>query len=214
MTRPEAVIEALAHEYIALETGVLGRLPLGAVRPVVEALRDAYAHERQIFVMGNGGSAATASHLACDINKGLRAGCETRFRMLCLNDSIPTMLAYANDLSYSDVFVEQLRNFVRPSDLVIGISGSGNSENVIRAVELANARGAVSIGMTGFDGGRLARTAHMSIVVPSHDMQVIEDVHLIVCHMLFRVLSKILEPPRGEAPDVGPAASARAAVRA
>jgi D-sedoheptulose 7-phosphate isomerase len=200
------MIEELAREYVTEETRILGHLPLEAVRQVVEVLQDAYAHERQIFVMGNGGSAATASHVACDINKGLGLGRDTRFRMICLNDNIPTMLAYANDVSYSDVFVEQLQNFVRSHDVVIGISGSGNSENVIKAVKLANARGAVSIGMTGFDGGRLARAARVSIVVPSRDMQMIEDMHLILCHMLFRLLAKTLPSPEGDDSDVSPAA--------
>ena len=201
------MIKELARDYLAEETRTLGQLPLEAVRRVVEALRDAYELEQQMFVMGNGGSAATASHLACDINKGLGLGREKRFRMTCLNDNIPTMLAYANDISYREVFVEQLRNFVRPDDVVIGISCSGNSENVVKAVEFANARGAGSIGITGFDGGRLAKVARIPLVVPSRDMQVIEDVHLIVCHMLFRLLEKTLDAPQLKTASFSHAAS-------
>jgi D-sedoheptulose 7-phosphate isomerase len=196
------MIEKWAREYVKEEAKILDHLPLEAVRKVAEVLHDAHNQGRQIFVMGNGGSAATASHLACDVNKGLGFGRDTRFRMICLNDNIPTMLAYANDVSYSDVFVEQLRNFVRSGDVVIGISGSGNSENVIKAVKLANAHDAVSIGMTGFDGGRLAQVVRISVVVPSQDMQVIEDMHLIVCHMLFRLLAKTLRPPESGDADV------------
>ena len=201
------MIEELARKYITEETRTLGVLPLAAVRRVVEVLQDAYARKAQIFVMGNGGSAATASHLACDINKGLGVGREKRFKMICLNDNIPTMLAYANDMSYSDVFVEQLRNFLRPHDVVIGISASGNSENVLKAIEFADARGAVAVEVTGFDGGRLAQVARHSIVVPSRDMQVIEDVHLIICHMLFRLLEKTLATSQVEASGRSLAAS-------
>jgi len=201
------MIEELARDYITEESRTLGQLPLPAVRRVVEALRDAFARKAQIFVMGNGGSAATASHLACDINKGLGVGREKRFKMICLNDNIPTMLAYANDVSYGDVFVEQLRNFLRPHDVVIGISCSGNSENVIKAIEFAEARGAVAVGITGFNGGRLAQVARLSIVVPSHDMQVIEDAHLTICHMLFRLLEKTLATPRLRPAALSPAVS-------
>ena len=190
------MIEKLAREYIQEGIRTLEHLPVDAVRRVVDALRDAHAREAQVFVMGNGGSAATASHLACDLNKGLGVGRDKRFRVICLNDNVPTLLAYANDVSYGDVFVEQLRNFVRPGDVVIGISCSGNSENVVKAMEFAAARGAVGVAVSGFDGGRLARAARLALVVPSRDMQVLEDVHLMICHMLFRLLEKTLDAPQ------------------
>src|SRR3989449_10587166 len=167
----ETMIKELARDYLAEETRTLGQLPLEAVRRVVEALRDAYEREQQMFVMGNGGSAATASHLACDINKGLGLGRDKRFRMICLNDNIPPMLAYANDISYGDVFVEQLRNFVRPDDVVIGISCRGNSENVVKPVELSNGRADGSIALTESDGGRLEKVPQIPLVVQSRDMQ-------------------------------------------
>src|SRR2546428_11645924 len=157
------MIEELARDYITEESRTLGQLPLPAVRRVVEALRDAFARKAQVFVMGNGGSAATASHLACDINKGLGVGREKRFKMICLNDNIPTMLAYANDVSYGDVFVEQLRNFLRPHDVVIGISCSGNSENVIKAVEFANAGGGVELWVTGIEGGGMVKSTQIPL---------------------------------------------------
>src|SRR2546428_13019123 len=159
----ETMIKELARDYIAEETRTLGQLPLEAVGRVVEVLRDAYEREQQMFVMGNGGSAATASHLACDINKGLGLGRDKRFRMICLNDNIPTMLAYANDISYRDVFVEQLRNFVRPDDVVIGISCSGNSENVVKAVEFANAGGGVELWVTGIEGGGMVKSTQIPL---------------------------------------------------
>ncbi len=143
---------------------------------------------RQVFVMGNGGSGSTASHMVCDLNKGVSFGLEKRLRVICLNDNMATILAYANDVSYDEVFVEQLKNFVHPGDLVIGISGSGNSRNVLKAIDYANQAGAHTVGMTGFDGGKLAKAAKTSIWVNVHDMQQAEDVHMILFHVLMQVL--------------------------
>jgi D-sedoheptulose 7-phosphate isomerase len=157
---------------------------------VAEAFLKAYNDEKHIFVMGNGGSASTASHLACDINKGVSFGQEKRFKVICLNDSVPTMLAYANDLSYEDVFLEQLKNFFRAGDVVMGISGSGNSKNVLKAVSYAARNGGKTVGLCGFQGGELATLADISLIVRSNDMQKIEDVHMIVVHMLMQALQK------------------------
>ena len=129
------------------------------------------------------------------MNKGAGDRLDKRFRMVCLNDNVPSVLAYANDVSYDDVFVEQLKNFIDPGDVVIGISASGNSENVIRALEHANACGAVSAGLAGFDGGRVARTAQMSVVVPLSDVQKIEDVHLMLTHIIMQVFYERLHVP-------------------
>ncbi len=126
----------------------LGQVPLTNLEKVVEFLERAYQSENQIFVMGNGGSSSTASHFACDINKGTCGGEKKRFRVICPNDNVPTMLAYANDMSYDDVFVEQLKNFLKPDDVVVGISGSGNSKNVVKAIEYANANRATSVALT------------------------------------------------------------------
>jgi D-sedoheptulose 7-phosphate isomerase len=157
-----------------------------------KVLLSAYNNEKQIFIMGNGGSGATASHFACDINKGCCMGHDKKFKVLCLNDNIPTILAYANDLSYDKIYVEQLRNFLQPGDVVIGISGSGKSENVLQALSYAKENGAETIGLTGFDGGKLARIADIPLVARSNDMQKIEDIHMIVIHMLMQYLSKSL----------------------
>lgn len=146
--------------------------------------------------MGNGGSGATASHFACDINKGVCFGLNKRMKVVCLNDNVATVLAYANDVSYDDVFIEQLKNFIRAQDVVIGVSGSGNSANVVKAVEYANAQGAVSVALTAFDGGVLAKIAAIPVVVPVNDMQKAEDVHLIVVHMIMQVLYKKLRAGR------------------
>jgi D-sedoheptulose 7-phosphate isomerase len=162
---------------------------------LVRLLESAYHDERQIFLMGNGGSGGTASHLACDLNKGVSFGLSQRFRVICLNDNMPTLTAYANDVSYDEVFVEPLKNFLRPGDLVIGISGSGNSPNVLKAIAHANSQGAHTVGLCGFDGGKLAGLARTPLVVPVHDMQKAEDVHLILLHVAYQILCARLHSP-------------------
>ena len=165
---------------------LLGKSSLEQIVEVTGKILDVYKRDRSIFVMGNGGSGATASHFACDLNKGVSFGLKKRFRVICLNDNLPIMLAYANDLSYPDIFVEQLKNFLKAGDVVIGISGSGNSDNILRAFEYANSKKTVTIGISGFDGGRLALLSKISLVVKSNDMQQIEDVHLAVTHIIMQ----------------------------
>lgn len=152
----------------------------------IEEVSEAFNRGSQIFICGNGGSASTASHFACDINKGVSYGKDKRFKIICLNDNIPTMLAYANDLSYDDVFVEQLKNFLGKDDLVIGVSGSGNSKNVLKAIEYANKNGSKTFGMCGYDGGKLKELAHKSLVIDCYDMQKVEDMHMIIMHCIMQ----------------------------
>jgi D-sedoheptulose 7-phosphate isomerase len=147
---------------------------------------------KRIYTMGNGGSAATASHYAADFNKGLSYGKARRFRMHCLNDNTATVLAYANDVSYEEVFVEQLRNFLEEGDVVIALSGSGNSRNVLKAIDYANEAGAVTVGLTGYDGGELKRRARHSVHVPIDDMQITEDLHMVLDHLIYSVLNAYL----------------------
>ena len=163
----------------ALET-----VDLGKVDQAIDLFKDARAGSRQIFVCGNGGSASTASHFACDIVKGASHGRSQRFRIMALTDQIATLTAYANDVSYDCVFVEQLRNFAQPGDLVMCISGSGNSPNVIRAMEYANSIGCKTLALTGRDGGKLGPLAQLNIQVAAPHMGRIEDAHMIVCHMI------------------------------
>jgi D-sedoheptulose 7-phosphate isomerase len=155
----------------------------------VHLLENAYEEGRQVFFMGNGGSGSTASHFACDLNKGVSYGRQKRFRVISLNDNLSTLTAYANDVSYEDVFVEQLRNFLRPGDLVVGISGSGNSPNVLKAIAYANSLGAHTVGLCGFNGGKLAGMVRTPILAPVRDMQKAEDVHMILLHVVMQVLS-------------------------
>lgn len=171
---------------------VLDSFPHDRFREIVQALLSAYHDERQIFIMGNGGSGTTASHFVCDINKGSCFEFEKKFKVMCLNDNMPSVLAYANDLSYDSIFVEQLKNFLQPGDLVIGISGSGNSENVLRAVSYAKSKRGQTIGLSGFDGGKLAQLVDIPFVVSVNDMQKVEDVHMIVVHMMMQYLCSAL----------------------
>jgi D-sedoheptulose 7-phosphate isomerase len=157
---------------------------LAKVNQAIDLFKDARAAGRHIFVCGNGGSASTASHFACDIVKGASYNRGQRFRIMALTDQIATLTAYANDVSYDCVFVEQLRNFAQPGDLVMCISGSGNSPNVIRAMEYANSIGCKTLALTGRDGGKLGPLAQLNIQVEAPHMGRIEDAHMIVCHMI------------------------------
>jgi D-sedoheptulose 7-phosphate isomerase len=166
----------------------LKNLSLEEVAIVIELLRQIKMNKKNIFVIGNGGSALTASHLASDLNKGASYNKQERFRVTCLCDNIATIMAYANDVDYTQIFVEQLKNFLQPKDMVIGISGSGNSVNVINAFEYANSIGASTVALVGFDGGKLKQIAQYTIHIPINDMQISEDLHLVIVHMLMRAL--------------------------
>ena len=154
------------------------------VNQAIEWFREARDNQRHIFLCGNGGSASTASHFTTDIVKGASFERDRRFRILALTDSLATLTAYSNDVSYDCVFEEQLKNFAEKGDLVMAISGSGNSANVLRAVEYGNTIGCKTIGLTGRDGGKLRALAQLNIHIPSQHMGRIEDAHLIVCHMI------------------------------
>jgi D-sedoheptulose 7-phosphate isomerase len=159
-------------------------IDLGKVNEAIEILIQARAENRRIFVCGNGGSASTASHFVCDMVKGASFNRGARFRIMALTDSLPTITAYSNDVSYECVFVEQLKNFAEPSDVLIAISGSGNSPNVLRAVEYANAIGCRSIAFSGRDGGKLGSLAQLNVQVSNSHMGRIEDGHMVVMHMI------------------------------
>lgn len=191
-----AIVSPFSKSYILDLVSVLDRFPHDDFERMIAALIEAYHEKRNVFVMGNGGSGSTASHWACDINKGCSFGKRNRFRMICLNDNIPTMLAYANDISYNDVFVEQLMNFFVPGDAVIAISGSGNSPNVLRAIEYANKNEGTTIGLCGFRGGKLRNMVDIPVLVDIDDMQKIEDTHMIVVHMAMQRVHQILSAER------------------
>ncbi len=162
----------------------IDRIDTGRVQQAIEWFREARDASRHIFVCGNGGSASTASHFACDIVKGASYNRDSRFRIMALTDSLATITAYSNDVGYDCVFAEQLKNFAQPGDLVMCISGSGNSPNVLRAIEYANSIGCKTIALTGRDGGKLGPLAQLGIQVAVPHMGRIEDAHMIVCHMI------------------------------
>ncbi|HIE53167.1 MAG TPA: SIS domain-containing protein [Armatimonadetes bacterium] len=181
------------RDYLYRTAEAIRALPVEQIERIIDLLWQARQEGRQIFVFGNGGSAMTASHLACDLGKGTARPGHRRFKVLSLADNVALMTAYANDLAYEDIFVEQLINLFQPGDVVIGISGSGNSENVLQAVRYAREHGGVTIGFTGFQGGKLKDLAEECLIVPSNDMQNIEDAHLVLTHILMQVFHRRVE---------------------
>lgn len=159
-------------------------IDLAKVEQIIDIFKRARAEGRHIFTCGNGGSASTASHFVCDIVKGASYQRESRFKVMSLCDNMATLLAYANDVTYDCVFVEQLKNFASAGDVVVAISGSGNSPNVVKAVEYANSIGCETIALTGRDGGKLGAAAKLNVNVAVPHMGRIEDAHMIVCHMI------------------------------
>lgn len=179
-------------EYIELERAVLSRIDTGAINDVMEMLDEARLRRADIYIFGNGGSASTASHIVNDFNKGLSEHLEEPFRFICLNDNMATVMAIANDISFEAVFEFQLRGKISENDVAIGISGSGNSPNVLNAIKYANKVCARTIGFTGFDGGELAKIADISLHVPVMSMQVTEDMHMMFDHLMMSVFYKTL----------------------
>ncbi|MEP6960907.1 MAG: SIS domain-containing protein [Acidobacteriota bacterium] len=183
-TADQTVAASFADSYRASLLQTLAKIESAKVAQAVAWLREARDQGRNIFVCGNGGSAATASHFACDIVKGASYLQGKRFKIMALTDSLPTLTAYSNDVSYSCVFVEQLKNFAQPGDVVMAISGSGNSPNVVQAIEYANSIGCRTIGLSGRNGGALGPLSQLNIHVAEPHMGRIEDAHMIVCHMI------------------------------
>ena len=177
-------------EYLNMIKDAVDAVDVDAVNDIINLLTEAKDAKKKIFIMGNGGSGANASHIQGDFNKGLSLGKpeDERFRVSCLNDNASTVLSLANDVSYDDIFIEQLKNFLDDGDIIIGISGSGNSENVLKAVRYAKERGNKVIGFTGFDGGMLKKECDLSFHVESNSMQITEDLHMMLGHLFYHVL--------------------------
>lgn len=187
----------IVRDYLNLLTKAITELDETKIQEVIDIVKDAHAQDKQVFILGNGGSATTASHIACDLQKGLKQATEKRFRVSSITDNVAVMTAWANDTAYENIFAEQIDSLLQPGDVVIAISGSGNSPNVIKAVERANKLGAITIGWSGFAGGKLAQVAQKSIVVNSDSMQRIEDVHLVIGHIVFVSIMKQYEDKGG-----------------
>ncbi len=166
------------------------QIPVSELAPVLEWLERARVEQRHVFVFGNGGSASAASHFAADLSKNTRRAYLPHFRVTCLNDNMAMFSAYGNDEGYDSVFAEPLKTLARAGDIAIAISASGNSPNVLRAVEAANALGLHTIGFAGFDGGKLGQLAQRCIIIPSTAYEHIEDAHLMLCHALVATLKQ------------------------
>lgn len=167
---------------------VMKELDHASVDHAISLIEDAWNARRKIIVCGNGGSALTASHYINDWNKMAYLSSGRPFRGHCLSDNMGLMTAYSNDISYEDVYSEQLKNLMDPGDLVIVVTGSGNSENVVRALQYANEAGGVTLAICGYDGGKVKLLAQHSLWVPSFDMQICEDVHFVFGHMVMKSL--------------------------
>ena len=180
---------ASAREYFQSYHDVVEQLPYPAIDELVQQLLRCYERQSAVFLFGNGGSAALASHFACDLAKGTVINGDTlRFRAIALTDNIPLITAWANDSSYEAVFAEQLQNFIRPQDVAFAISGSGSSPNILSGLRTARAAGGITMGLTATQGVKMRALCDYCVMVPSHNMQVIEDFHLSVAHALFTVI--------------------------
>jgi D-sedoheptulose 7-phosphate isomerase len=171
-------------EYIERQKAALDSIPAAAVQDLIDDLRKALREDRQIFVFGNGGSAANASHFITDLGKGASDKIGKNFRCQSLNDNVSWMTAIGNDYSYEEVFARQLRNLAKPGDLVMVLSVSGNSPNLVKAVEWANQNGCATVAMVGAKRGRLAELVKKVIVIDSEHYGRVEDAHMGICHML------------------------------
>ena len=179
--------------YFDTITNTLLKIDHSAIENVVKEIVKTYERQGTIYIFGNGGSGATASHVAGDWVKGVCYGMgEKRLKVMCLNDNFPAMSAISNDIGYEAVFVEQLRNFCQKNDLVIGISGSGNSANVVNAIKLANGREATTIAIVGFKGGKASKIATHYLLTPIDDMEMVEDLHLVCFHAIKQRLIQLI----------------------
>jgi D-sedoheptulose 7-phosphate isomerase len=187
-------MEKFLQDYAARVRGCLERLPWRELERLVEVLARAIREGRRIFVFGNGACAAASSHFACDLAKGLAGEGIPRVKAMCLNDCVPLMTAWSNDVGYEVVFKEQLVNYLEPGDVVIGLSASGNSPNVVNAVEYAVQAGGVAVALVGMGGGKLASLAKHVINISQDSYEEVEDVIVVVTHMLKMALKRRLKP--------------------
>jgi len=183
--------KAHIRDYIAREKEILDMLDVDAIDEALNKIVETFENEGTIYIFGNGGSASTASHFANDFNKGISEYTEKKFRFICLNDNVPTVLAIANDIGYEEVYRFQLRGKLNKNDLVIGISGSGNSMNVVNALDYAKENGVATVGITGYTGGKVRAMCDYSLHVPVENMQLTEDVHMIFDHMMMTILYQV-----------------------
>jgi len=156
-----------------------------AIGYFVDKIREAQSNDKFVYIFGNGGCTANSMHFCCDMDKGMLFDKNEKFKIVSLNENIPIMTAWANDSGYEDIFWRQLETFMREGDLIFALSGSGNSKNVIKAVDYASSQGNMVVALSGFDGGKLAQIADFCYVVPSQNMQIVEDAHGIILHSIY-----------------------------
>ena len=181
-------------EYMAEAQNAMANMSLAAIEDVVRVMKEAWEHDRQVFLMGNGGSAATASHFVNDLNKTAILPRKSRFRAISLNDNVPLITAWANDASYEDIFAQQMLNYVESGDILVGISTSGNSPNIVKALQLGRSVGAITVGLTGFSGGQLKGLVDYCVSVPTDDVMQIEGLHSVILHaMIARFKQLVVE---------------------
>lgn len=171
-------------DYIKLEIEVMNKLDTQAINQAMNLFEEIRKAGGTIYICGNGGSASTASHFVCDFNKGVSLDQKDKYNFICLNDNIPNMLAIANDIGYESVFEIPLQGKISSKDLFVGISGSGNSENVVRAQRYAKSVGCKTMAITGYDGGSLYKEADYRLHVPINNMQITEDLHMMFDHLM------------------------------
>ena len=179
--------------YLKDEIEIISNLDVSAINDAMNLLEETRNNGTTVYLIGNGGSAATASHMQNDFNKGISEGLEKKYNFCCLCDNFATIMAIANDDCYENVFYNQLHNRLKPGDVLLAISGSGNSKNVIKAVEYAKSKGNKVIGFTGYDGGKLKSLSDISLHIPLNNMQIAEDVHTIFNHTMMYVLCNLLK---------------------
>jgi len=186
---------ATAQEYFTSLQSILAQVDLKVIDQMTNAIWQNYELGGTLYIFGNGGSAALASHLACDFGKGTVAAGRQRFRTVSLSDNVPLMTALANDIAYEDIFSEQLADLAKKGDAVLAISGSGNSPNVLKGLEMARKLGLRTFAVTGYSGGRVKPLSDLCLVVPSENMQHIEDIHLAATHAIFRAIRHRMTTP-------------------
>ena len=186
-------IGLFAKEYFNELVEAFNLIPENGFDEIVNMLQSVYKSGKHVFLIGNGGSAATASHFANDLSKGTMCDGKKRFKAFSLTDNIPLVTAWANDANFEKIFVEQLYNLFQKGDIVIAITGSGNSPNILKAVEFANSKGGTTFGFIGFEGGKLKDIVQKSIIEESNKQEIIEDIHLILEHIICKYLKFRLE---------------------
>jgi D-sedoheptulose 7-phosphate isomerase len=178
------MFQSFFKQYQSQFVETLQSLDEGTVTAICEKIEDARLNEKQVFVLGNGGSASSSSHWACDFGKGINVDRQKRLKIVSLSDPGAVISALGNDIGFADIFVEQLKNLLMPGDLVIGLSVSGDSENIVRAFRYANATGATVISLVGQNEGRMKEHSDLPLVIPSYNYGIVEDIHMFVNHVI------------------------------